>query len=389
MDYVIGLEEIYVLFVHKYSGGIVLDSVIQISLAYFLSTASLIYAQHLTKGLAEPEIDLKYTGVVLFLIGIIGNFYHHYILSQLRANGEKEYKIPKGGLFGFVICPHYLFEIIGFIGLSFISQTLHALSITTGIIFYLMGRSYATRRWYISKFEALSRLLKIPFLGREGDQHDHGSAAESDFPTPPSFVINGISTIFLILLAILGFLEKTGKMHLQYSKFWNTTTRKSAVTQKIKLPSTIGMLFLYVPAFLAAFISLVIFPLEGIRILLLCSALALHFFKRIFEISFYLSLSKHFKLSQRSEDCALIRHSHVVLFDHKYSGGMILDSVILITFTYFSLTASMIYVQNLTQGFPEPEIDLKYLGFVLFLIGIAGNFYHHIPLAHLRKKGEK
>nr|XP_048325391.1 3-oxo-5-alpha-steroid 4-dehydrogenase 2-like [Ziziphus jujuba var. spinosa] len=155
-----------VLFVHKYSGGIVLDSVIQISLAYFLSTASLIYAQHLTKGLAEPEIDLKYTGVVLFLIGIIGNFYHHYILSQLRANGEKEYKIPKGGLFGFVICPHYLFEIIGFIGLSFISQTLHALSITTGIIFYLMGRSYATRRWYISKFEVFPKNVKalIPYV---------------------------------------------------------------------------------------------------------------------------------------------------------------------------------------------------------------------------------
>ncbi|XP_015876334.3 uncharacterized protein LOC107413003 [Ziziphus jujuba] len=155
-----------VLFVHKYSGGIVLDSVIQISLAYFLSTASLMYAQHLTKGLEEPEIDLKYAGVVLFLVGIIGNFYHHYILSQLRANGEKEYKIPKGGLFGFVICPHYLFEIIGFIGFSFISQTLHALSITTGIIFYLMGRSYATRRWYISKFEVFPKNVKalIPYV---------------------------------------------------------------------------------------------------------------------------------------------------------------------------------------------------------------------------------
>ncbi|KAF3449684.1 hypothetical protein FNV43_RR10415 [Rhamnella rubrinervis] len=155
-----------VLFVHNYSGGMVLDSVIQISSGYFLATTSMIYGQHLTQGLAEPAVDLKYYGVVLFLIGITGNFYHHYILSQLRRNGEKEYKIPKGGLFGLVICPHYLFEIIGFLGFSFISQTLHAFSVATGAIFYLLGRSCATRRWYISKFEDFPQDVKalIPYV---------------------------------------------------------------------------------------------------------------------------------------------------------------------------------------------------------------------------------
>ncbi|KAF3434378.1 hypothetical protein FNV43_RR25481 [Rhamnella rubrinervis] len=155
-----------VLFVHKYSGGMVLDSVIRISSGYFLATTSMIYGQHLTQGLAEPAVDLKYYGVVLFLIGITGNFYHHYILSQLRRNGEKEYKIPKGGLFGHVICPHYLFEIIGFLGFSFISQTLHAFSIATGAIFYLLGRSCATRRWYISKFEDFPQDVEalIPYV---------------------------------------------------------------------------------------------------------------------------------------------------------------------------------------------------------------------------------
>jgi len=155
-----------VLFIHKYSGGMVLDSVIQISFGYFLATTSMIYGQHLTQGLAEPAIDLKYCGVVMFLIGITGNFYHHYILSQLRRNGEKEYKIPKGGLFGLVICPHYLFEIIGFLGFSFISQTLLAFSVATGSIFYLLGRSCATRRWYISKFEDFPQDVKalIPYV---------------------------------------------------------------------------------------------------------------------------------------------------------------------------------------------------------------------------------
>ena len=140
------LNSLQVLFIHKYSSRMILDSVILISFTYLSSTASMIYVQHLTQGFSEPEIDLKYPGIVLFLIGICGNFYHHYILSKLRNEGEREYKIPKGGLFGLVICPYYLFEILLFIGFSLISQTLHALSITTGIVSYLMGRSCATKR---------------------------------------------------------------------------------------------------------------------------------------------------------------------------------------------------------------------------------------------------
>ena len=154
------------LVVHQFSGGMILDSAIPISLSYFLSTASMIYAQHLSQDISEPPVDLKYPGILLFLIGIVGNFYHHYLLSKLRGNGDKEYRIPKGGLFDLVICPHYLFEIIDFLGISFISQTLYAFSFTLGTIFYLMGRSYATRRWYLSKFENFPEDVKalIPYL---------------------------------------------------------------------------------------------------------------------------------------------------------------------------------------------------------------------------------
>ena len=144
----------------------VLDSAIIISLSYFLSGATMIYAQQLTQGLPEPQIDLKYPGILLFLVGIGGNFYHHYLLSKLRGNGGKEYKIPKGALFGLVICPHYLFEIIGFYEVSFIAQSLYAFSFTLGTTFYLMGRSYVTRRWYLSKFEDFPHDVKalIPFV---------------------------------------------------------------------------------------------------------------------------------------------------------------------------------------------------------------------------------
>ncbi|KAK9059842.1 hypothetical protein SSX86_020546 [Deinandra increscens subsp. villosa] len=141
-----------VLFLHKYSGSMALESTLIITSSYTFSTATMIYAQYLSRDFPTPSIDLQYVGVGLFVIGIIGNFYHHRILASLRKEGGKEYKIPQGGLFDLVICPHYLFEIFGYIGMSCISQTLYAFAFTVGTLFYLMGRSYATREWYISKF---------------------------------------------------------------------------------------------------------------------------------------------------------------------------------------------------------------------------------------------
>ncbi|KAI3734585.1 hypothetical protein L6452_14056 [Arctium lappa] len=139
-------------FIHKYSGSMALESAIIVPMSYTLSTATMIYAQFLSREVPEPLVDLKYVGIGLFFIGTIGNFYHHWLLANLRKKGDKEYKIPKGGLFDLVICPHYLFEILSYVGISSISQTPYAFSFTLGTIFYLTGRSYATREWYLAKF---------------------------------------------------------------------------------------------------------------------------------------------------------------------------------------------------------------------------------------------
>ncbi|KAI3799586.1 hypothetical protein L1987_34885 [Smallanthus sonchifolius] len=141
-----------VLFVHKFSGFMMVDAAITIGVSYCVSTATMIYAQYLSQELPEPSVDLKYVGIAVFLIGMTGNFYHHCILSNLRKKGDREYKIPKGGLFDLIICPHYFFEIVGFIGVSCISQTTFTLCFTLGTMFLLMGRSHATREWYCLKF---------------------------------------------------------------------------------------------------------------------------------------------------------------------------------------------------------------------------------------------
>ncbi|KAM2263918.1 hypothetical protein ACFXTI_040147 [Malus domestica] len=104
---------------------------------------------HFLKRILEVQFVHKYSG------GMGVDTAHHYLLSEMRVKPgeEKEYKLPKGGLFELVICPHYLFEITTFLGISFISQTLYSFSFTAGTALYLAGRSYATRNWYRSKFK--------------------------------------------------------------------------------------------------------------------------------------------------------------------------------------------------------------------------------------------
>lgn len=156
-----------VLFIHKFSARVAVDSMILISFSYFMISACTIYSQPLCEThFPEPPIDLMYPGLVLFLVGIGGNFYHHLLLSRMRGEGEKGYKIPKGGMFDLVICPHYLFEIIDFIGIAFMGQTPYSYAVAVDTICYLAGRSYATRRWYKSKFEDFPEGVKalVPYI---------------------------------------------------------------------------------------------------------------------------------------------------------------------------------------------------------------------------------
>ncbi|KAL6647022.1 hypothetical protein ACP70R_014459 [Stipagrostis hirtigluma subsp. patula] len=154
--------------VHRYSGCMPLATAVLVCSCYMFNTVTMIYVQYLSQGLPEPPVDLLYPGVLVFSVGIAGNFYHHYLLSRLRDGGgdDKRYKIPRGGLFELVACPHYLFEIIGFFGFAMISQTVFGLAAALGTAAYLTGRSCATRRWYASKFEEFPAGIKalVPYV---------------------------------------------------------------------------------------------------------------------------------------------------------------------------------------------------------------------------------
>lgn len=93
------------LFVHRYSGGTDLSTSISIGVYYTLVSVIVSYfSSQLPVSLYDQKICL--VGIIFFVIGQVGNFYHHYILANLRKDvtaikNDKEkitknYKIPKG-----------------------------------------------------------------------------------------------------------------------------------------------------------------------------------------------------------------------------------------------------------------------------------------------------
>lgn len=122
------------------------------------------------------EDTLKY-GLSAFIIGEIGNLYHHYLLSTLRKESGKgetktalptksNYSVPKGALFEFVTMPHYLFELIAWLGIAIISQDFNVFMVFASMFTYLLTRAKATKIWYLKNVDNYpsERKVLIPFL---------------------------------------------------------------------------------------------------------------------------------------------------------------------------------------------------------------------------------
>eukprot|EP00252_Welwitschia_mirabilis_P024703 TRINITY_DN7409_c0_g1_i1.p1 TRINITY_DN7409_c0_g1~~TRINITY_DN7409_c0_g1_i1.p1 ORF type:complete len:292 (-),score=18.15 TRINITY_DN7409_c0_g1_i1:189-1064(-) len=155
-----------VLLIHRFSGTSGIGTIFFISSMYAFNAIFFLAALQISESLRPPSLNLFRFGIILFFIGLTGNFYHHYILSTLRKDGVKEYFIPEAGLFKLVVCPHYLFEIIGIAGLALMSQTVFGVCTLAFVFCYLLGRSLSTKAWYLKKFDNFPshRKALIPFL---------------------------------------------------------------------------------------------------------------------------------------------------------------------------------------------------------------------------------
>jgi len=164
------------LFLHKYSGGT--DLATSISIGVYYTLVSIIINSFLVKvPISLYDSNLCSLGIACFLIGQIGNFYHHYILATLRKddlNGTtkdkgqiiKAYKIPSGGLFNLVTMPHYFFELISWFGIALCSQQINCYLVFFSMFSYLAGRSVATSEWYKQNIKDYPNNRKnlVPYL---------------------------------------------------------------------------------------------------------------------------------------------------------------------------------------------------------------------------------
>ena len=159
-----------VLFLHKYSGRTDKATPTQISVYYTLMTMLVAYASGGSNDKDSGESNMMIRGTVLFAIGIIGNFYHHYLLASLRTKNTSrtKYVAPRGGLFNYVATPHYLFELLGWLGIAVCSNHLNVYLTFVGMSSYLSGRAVAqndfNRRKFDEKDWPIERKNMIPFL---------------------------------------------------------------------------------------------------------------------------------------------------------------------------------------------------------------------------------
>lgn len=105
----------------------------------------------------EPAPWLRASGLVLFVAAEAGNARAHWILRGLRSAGGREKRIPHGFLFERVSCPHYLCEILSWVGFNLVVPSLG------GIAFMLVGAGILAS-WAHTRHVAYRR----EFDGQEG-----------------------------------------------------------------------------------------------------------------------------------------------------------------------------------------------------------------------------
>lgn len=109
-------------------------------------------------------------GLSLFVVGMVGNIYHDNILMRLRATASSSsaYSIPKDGLFALVSCPHFLCEIVEWIGFALLCQSPAAWTFVINVVCNLLPRAYFIHQWYHRTFPQeyakLHRRALVPYI---------------------------------------------------------------------------------------------------------------------------------------------------------------------------------------------------------------------------------
>jgi 3-oxo-5-alpha-steroid 4-dehydrogenase 1 len=107
-------------------------------------------------------------GVTLFFTGMFINIQSDHIIRNLRKEGDREYHIPKGGMFKYVSSANYFGEFIEWVGFAILTWSAAGAIFAFWTFANLAPRANSLHNWYSEQFEdEFERLnLKriIPFI---------------------------------------------------------------------------------------------------------------------------------------------------------------------------------------------------------------------------------
>ena len=106
------------------------------------------------------------TGLLLFSAGMIINKKGELDFKRLKRDDQKHYVIPSGGLLNLVSNPHYLGEIIQWLGWAILCWSSAGLAFFVFTFANLFPRAIINHRWYKNEFPDFpdNRKAIIPFV---------------------------------------------------------------------------------------------------------------------------------------------------------------------------------------------------------------------------------
>ena len=147
-----------VLFVYEYSSGVTWLEVVTFTLFHVFFSVWIGWSCNSNIFYRTPPDALFIPGILICFVGGTGNFISHkYLqrmsLSRYRYEPPPYRVIPEGCCFYVVDCPHYVFEIITWIGFSLTAFTLASWTFTLAVTIILTVRAYNKHTAYQQQFK--------------------------------------------------------------------------------------------------------------------------------------------------------------------------------------------------------------------------------------------
>jgi len=161
-------RELETVFIHRFSAETMpFFNVFKNSSHYWILSGIFIayplYHPYYTNSLPLPVV---YVGVGVFLLAELGNFASHITLRNLRPEGTRQRGIPRGGLFEYVSCANYTYELLAWAAFSFYTSCITAwlfFAVSFGQIYLWAIKKHKRYRAEFADYPRRRKAL-IPFL---------------------------------------------------------------------------------------------------------------------------------------------------------------------------------------------------------------------------------